>query len=344
MDRQSTIDFRPTIALATLMIIGVVGTVHFLATQAATPTVALEPEKGMLSPGATVVNDSTASGGSAVKFPAPLNPGGDATIMAAGDFNGGTEAGRTFATMKAQNPAAILGLGDFQYNGSNVGDPATGGFNTQIGSLKAITYPTAGPTHDIQGTSPSGPYQNYWGRSPFALYSFNLGNWHIISLPSASFRYGVNVSAIQSQLDADLAADKHPCTLAFWHEPYWTLSTSGHNSRDEPGESAWIQSLYNHNADLILTGHQHDYQRYGPNDPSGKLDPARGIPEFVIGTGGVGFYTFNGVNNADAPNLIFSNASTYGSVKFILHSNGYDFTFLPNGGGAPLDSGSGTCH
>jgi hypothetical protein len=263
--------------------------------------------------------------------------------MAAGDFNGGSEAGRTFATMRAQNPTAILGLGDFQYDGSNVGNPATGGFNTQIGSLKSITYPTAGPTHDVNGTDTTF-YKNYWSRDPYAVYSFNLGNWHIISLPSASFRYNINVSSVQSQLNADLAANTKACTLAFWHEPYWTLPTSGHSGRDESGESAWMSALYNNNADLILTGHQHDYQRFGPNNASGTLDNARGIPEFVVGSGGTGFYKFSSASGSQAPNLLYHNDATFGALKLVLHANSYDFAFLPNGGGTALDQGSGTCH
>lgn len=274
--------------------------------------------------------------------PTPTSSAGDVVVMASGDFNGGTEAGRTFSLMRSQNPAAILGLGDFQYNGSNVGNPATGGFNTQIGNLKSITYPTAGPTHDVNGSNTT-YYESYWGRKAYEMYSFDLGNWHIISLPSAGFRYGINVAATQSKLDADLAANTKPCTLAFWHEPYWTLPTSSHGGRDESGELAWVKSLYNHNADLMLAGHQHDYMRFGPNDPTGKLDTARGIPSFVIGSGGVGFYSITSSTGSVAPNIMYKNDNTYGALKLVLKSNSYTFAFMSNAG-AVLDSGSGNCH
>lgn len=332
-------------AASLIMIVGsilVIGVLLTAINHAASNVISLETESGSLKTNAVSVSKTDASAGRYVKFTNQVQ--NDIVIMASGDFNGGTEAGRTFATMRAQNPAAVLGLGDFQYNGSSVGDPATGGFNTQIGNLKTITYPTAGPTHDTQGTSPDGPYKNYWGRSPYDMYSFDLGNWHIISLPSAIFRYNVNVVGIQTQLDADLAANKKPCTLAFWHEPYWTLPTSGHLTRDAPGELAWMKSLYNNNADLILTGHQHDYQRFGPNDPNGNLDNARGIPQFIVGNGGVGFYTFKATTGDQAPNLLFHNDNTYGALKLVLHSNSYDFALLPNGGGPEIDKGSGTCH
>lgn len=274
--------------------------------------------------------------------PTPTTTASDFTIMAAGDYDGNTQAGITFALMKAQNPVAILMLGDAEYDGANVGNPATGGFNTQIGSLKSITYPTAGPTHDVQGTMTAN-YQNYWGRYPYDMYSFNIGNWHIISMPSAALTWNMNLAALQTKLDADLKANTKPCTLAFWHHPYWTLPTGQHPSRDEPGVLPWLQSLYNNNADLILNGTQHNYQRYGPNDPNGRLDTARGIPEFIVGTGGVGFYSFTSSTGSQAPNLLFKNATTYGALKLTLRSNSYDFAFMSDAG-VVLDKGTGNCH
>ncbi len=275
--------------------------------------------------------------------PTPTAAAGDVTIMAAGDYDGNTQAGKTFALMKAQNPAAVLMVGDAEYDGANIGNPATGGFDTRIGSLKSITFPTSGPTHDVQGTNTS-IYQNYWGRSPYDMYSFDIGNWHIISLPSAALTWKMNVAAIQTKLDADLKANTKPCTLAFWHAPYWTLPTGQHPGREESGELTWMKSLYDNNADLIINGQQHNYQRYGPNNTAGALDTARGIPEIIVGTGGVGFYAFSSTTGSQAPNLRFANANTYGALKLTLHAGSYDFAFLSDSTGAAIDSGTGTCH
>lgn len=272
----------------------------------------------------------------------PAVPGGTATIAAVGDINPpGTVGGNPGATAQlaaSMHPQVILGLGDFQYQYGSL-SALNAGFDKNWGSLKSLIRPTPGPTHDVTGgASDQTDYGAYWGRDPYQPYSFDVGAWHIISLPSAAYRYGKNTAGILAWLRSDLAADRAQCTLAYWHEPYWTRKTAEHD-RDMQVKP-WVDALYAAGADVILSGHQHDYQRFAPQNPSDQRDDARGLREFVVGTGGIGYYPFTGT----AANLDASNASTYGVLQMTLHPTSYSWSFVPTKAGGFTDSGSADCH
>jgi chitodextrinase len=266
----------------------------------------------------------------------------DHVIAAAGDFTSSSSNGNDIAVrnMTASfSPEVILGLGDFQYD--NISSVLSG-FDPIWGPKPNGWYPkfrpTAGPTHDVTSCTDA-LYENYWGRGAMTGYSFDIGNWHIISLPSAAYRFACGTAAVTTWLTNDLNASTAPCTLAFWHEPYWTRPTSEHPTRTS-AVKPWVQLLYDHNAELVLAGHQHNYQRFAPQDPNDNVDTARGLREFIVGTGGIGVYGFTGT----APNVEASDATTYGVLKLTLHENGYDAQFLRAAGGTFTDSVSGTCH
>jgi hypothetical protein len=138
-------------------------------------------------------------------------------------------------------------------------------------------------------------------------------------------------------LKNDLAASSSACTLAFWHHPRWSSDQYLGNNSDT---GAWWTDLYNANADLVLNGHAHEYERFAPQSPSEALDSARGIREFIVGTGGKSFSTFGTIQ----PNSEIRNATTYGVLKLTLHATGYDWEFVPEAGKTFTDSGSGSCH
>jgi hypothetical protein len=271
---------------------------------------------------------------------------GDPVIMAAGDFTNcqgpascaSSRSAKVKAVMAAEAPDAILGVGDFQYqNISTIGAGFDLIFGPKPGGLFAKIHPTAGPTHDVTScTDPA--YERYWGRDPMKGYSFDLGEWHIVSLPSAAYRYGCDTAGVLSWLDADLGANRRPCTLAFWQDPYWTRPTATHGRELEL--KPWVQTLYDHDADVIVQASNHDYQRFAPQDLGDRPDPARGIRAFVVGTGGIGVYPFTGT----AANVEASDAGTFGALRLALHPSGYDWQFKPAAGGAFTDAGSGSCH
>ena len=275
--------------------------------------------------------------------PPPAPSGTDPIVMAVGDFTSRASNDNDIAVrdvVKSQEPTVILGLGDYQYKYGSRAELLDGFdkiWGPKPGGLFPLIKPTAGPTHDITSCSES-DYRDYWGVGGMQPYSFDLGGWHVISLPSAAYRYGCDTAGTLAWLEQDLAMHANTCTLAFWHEPYWTRPTAEH-TRDT-AVKPWVQALYDAGADVVLNGHQHDYQRFAPQNPSDQLDPARGLREFVVGTGGIGVYGFTGA----AANVEASDATTYGALKLTLRSTGYDWSFLPAAGGSFADAGSGTCH
>jgi endoglycosylceramidase len=270
----------------------------------------------------------------------------DPVVMAAGDFTSchgaaacaSSSAAKVHALMAAAGPDAILGIGDFQYE--TIGAIEQGFdlvFGPKPGGLWPKIRPTAGPTHDVSGCSDPA-YARYWGRDPMKGYSFDLGAWHIISLPSAAYRYGCDTPGVLAWLKADLEADRKLCTLAFWQDPYWTRPTATHDR--ELQLEPWLQTLYDYDADVILQASNHDYQRFAPQNVRSEHDPVRGLRAFVVGTGGIGHYDFIG----GAPNVQASDATTYGALRLTLHRDGYDWRFEPAAGGSFIDAGAGRCH
>jgi len=198
--------------------------------------------------------------------------------------------------------------------------------------------------HDYHTVGASG-YYTYFGAAASPLdtnctsdckgyYSYNLGAWHIIALNS---EIDHAAGSVQEQwLRADLAGNQNMCTLAYWHKPRFSSGTShGNNSSFQP----FWQALYDYGADVVLNGHDHEYERFAPQSPTGQADPTRGIREFIVGTGGAGLYSFSTIQ----PNSEVRNNTTYGVLKLTLHATSYDWQFVPIAGQTFTDVGSGNC-
>jgi 3',5'-cyclic AMP phosphodiesterase CpdA len=139
-------------------------------------------------------------------------------------------------------------------------------------------------------------------------------------------------------LKADLAANEDKtCTLAYMHHPRFS---SGEVHGSTPEVRPLWEALYEAGADVVLSGHEHNYERFAPQDPGGRADPERGIREFVVGTGGKSHYE---IENSIANSELY-NDDTYGVLKFTLHPEGYAWRFVPVEGEAFTDSGHGRCH
>jgi hypothetical protein len=235
----------------------------------------------------------------------PVAPGAasataaDPVIVAAGDIVCGTgtsasapcKHAATAALVTSIAPAAVLLLGDIQYENATLAD-----FNTYYqptwGVHKAITWPSAG-NHEYQTPGASG-YFDYFngvgvqsgraGDRSKGYFSFNIGAWHLIALNSNCASIGgCDIGSPQEQwLRADLAANPNTCTLAYWHHPRFSSGSHGNNSSMQ---AIW-QALYDHRADLVLAGHDHDYERFGPQTATGALDNAAGVRSLVVGIGG----------------------------------------------------------
>jgi hypothetical protein len=133
----------------------------------------------------------------------------------------------------------------------------------------------------------------------------------------------------------DLAVHQTDCVLAYWHVARFS---SGAHGSDPVMADVW-KLLYEAGADVVLSSHDHDYERFAPMDDKGKADSVRGIREFVVGTGGGGVYEFKHA----AENSEVRSNKTYGVLKLTLKPGKYDWEFIPMAGQTFRDSGSGIC-
>jgi hypothetical protein len=176
------------------------------------------------------------------------------------------------------------------------------------------------------------------GEATKGYYSYNLGNWHLIALNSNStdVRGCGNTSPQHQWLVADLTANTKPCTLAHWHHPRFSSgSVHGSSTATQP----FWQALHDANAELVLVGHEHNYERFAPQTATGSADADRGLRQFVVGTGGKTHYTFG----APIANSQARDSTSYGILELVLKAGGYDWRFVP-AVGSFTEAGSGTCH
>jgi fibronectin type 3 domain-containing protein len=290
---------------------------------------------------ATAVDSSgneSAKSASASATPQASNTG-DLVVTAAGDICGSTTNCHPTAVLSQSiNPTRELTLGDNAYP-----DGTLSQFNTYYdpnwGVFKANTHPATG-NHDYRTSGAQG-YFDYFGAvaAPGPYYSYDVGSWHFIALGSSAGVSNSAGGAEETWLKNDLAAHSNQCTLAYWHEPRWSSGTvHGSNSS---WNAIW-NDLYNANVDVVLNGHEHNYERFAPQNPNGQSDPTRGIVEVVAGTGGEGgSYPFG---TPLANSVARAGPNVFGLVKITLHSSGYDLDFVPVQGQTFTDHYSGTCH
>ena len=208
------------------------------------------------------------------------------------------------------------------------------------GRHKARTKPSVG-NHEYNTAGASG-YFGYFGAAAGdpseGYYSYDLGDWHVVSLNSMCEKVGgcVATSPMVTWLKNDLAANPTTCTLAYWHHPLFSSGIHGNQPKMKP---AW-NALYAANVDVVVNGHDHLYERFAPQKPKGAVDRARGIREFVVGTGGRRLYPFGKIK----PNSRVRNNRTHGVLKLALSPSGYDWEFVPVAGKTFTDSGHARCH
>jgi hypothetical protein len=235
--------------------------------------------------------------------------------------------------------AAVLPLGDNQYNRGTLA-AFKKSYDPTWGRVKAIARPAVG-NHEYYSAGAKGYYQYFGaaaGDPDKGYYSYDLGSWHLIVLNSNCDRVGgCGAGSPQEKwLKADLAAHSQACTLAYWHHPRFS---SGPHGSDSAYEAFW-KDLYASGVEIVLNGHDHNYERFAPQTASGKADPKRGIREFVVGTGGSSHYRFKSIQ----PNSQVRNADTYGVLKLTLHPKSYSWQFMPVAGKTFTDSGTDSCH
>ncbi len=273
--------------------------------------------------------------------PSPRSSGGPTVILTgAGDIaTCGLAGAAQTSDLLVKQAGTIFTAGDNAYENGSASEFANC-YQPTWGRVKDRTMPAAG-NHDWN-TSGAAGYLAYFGSvaAPDGVtwYSTDLGSWHVIVLDADCGKVGgCEASSPQGRwLADDLAAHATKrCTLAIWHQPRFS---SGEHGNDPAVAPFWDQ-LYAAGAELVINGHDHDYERFAPQDPAGVETRPGGIREIVVGTGGATLRSFHTL----AANSEFRLAGTWGVLRLTLHPLNYDWEFLPVSGDI-TDSGSTPCH
>lgn len=281
----------------------------------------------------------TAAGPTATTTTAP--PAADPTVVAAGDIascsSDGDEA--TAMLVAARPEAIVVTLGDNVYDRGRPSEFADC-YDRSWGASRSRTRPAPG-NHDY-ATARAAGYFGYFGEAAGdparGYYSYQVGTWHVVALNSNCTVVSCAAGGDQENwLRADLAGSSSRCVLAYWHHPRFS---SGRTHGPATAVGPLWKALYDAGADLVLSGHEHNYERFGPLDPSGRPDPERGVRSFVVGTGGRSHYPFaEPVAGSEV-----RNDSTYGVLELTLSADHFAWTFVPVAGATFTDSGSSGCH
>jgi hypothetical protein len=258
-------------------------------------------------------------------------------LVGAGDiadcFSDGDEA---TATLLDSIPGIVFAAGDNAYpNGQP--EAFANCYEPTWGRHKSRTRPALG-NHEYD-TGSAQAYFQYFGRSAGdpskGYYSYDYHGWHVVVVNSM---LKVSAGSPQNQwLRADLAAHPSQCTIAYFHYPLFSSGVWA-----APHMRPVWEALHDAGAEIVVSGHDHVYERFAPQTPSGGLDPLRGIRQFTVGTGGG--HGHHGWAPTPAPNSEVRDNTTFGVLKLTLYPGRYDWEFVPVAGGTFRDAGSGSCH
>ena len=261
-------------------------------------------------------------------------PAPDEVLVGAGDIaQCGIGDAEATAKLLDHIPGTVFTLGD-NVQGSGSAAEYANCFEPTWGRHRSRMFPTIG-NHDYEYTG-GGPYFAYFGDSAgppgLGYYSYTRGAWHVVSLNSEIA--AERGSSQYEWLREDLGESTSRCTLAMWHRPLFSSGPSGGSDRMR---DVWrLLELFG--ADLVLSGHDHDYERFAPQDADGR-PTARGIRAFVVGTGG---YTLYGRTAVRANSEVWV-SHTWGVLKLTLKSGSYDWEFVPVAGQSFRDFGTASC-
>ncbi len=265
-----------------------------------------------------------------------------AVLVGAGDIAECTPGGdAATADLVERIEGTVFTLGDNAYDSGTFAE-----FQQCYGptwgrpSILSRTRPTAG-NHEYHTAGAAG-YFRYFGAAAgdpaTGYYAFDAGAWRIYALNSNCEEVGgCGTGSTQERwLRGDLAANPRACVAALWHHPRFS---SGEHGSQAFMADLW-RTLYDAGAELVLAGHDHSYERFGPQTASGQADPARGIVELVVGTGGRDPYAFR----SPLANSLVRESPVFGVLRLELAPASYAFEFIPVDGESFTDSGSGNCH
>jgi hypothetical protein len=261
------------------------------------------------------------------------------TLVGAGDIaDCDTPWDEATAMLLDSIPGVVFTLGDNVYEHGTVEEYANC-YDPSWGRHKDRTYPAIG-NHEYHADG-GAPHFAYFGERAGdpdkGYYAYEAGAWKVFVLNSNAGRVPVEAGSAQEQwLRDELAGSDHRCTVAYWHHPRFSDGAYGDDDRFD----AFWQALYEYGVELVLVGHDHNYQRFAPLNPAGEPDPTSGIRQIVVGTGGRFLYAIE----SPRAELEAYDSDTFGVLRLTLRHDSYDWEFLPVDGQTFTDAGTDVCH
>ena len=258
-------------------------------------------------------------------------------LLAAGDIAGcGHDEDEETARILDEQEGVVAVLGDTVYN-EGTAEQFAECYDPTWGRHKDRTMPAVG-NHEYLTPDARGYYEYFGpvaGDPQRGYYSYDLGTWHIVVLNT-----NIDITPESPQLQwlrQDLEANPVACTLAYWHHPRFS---SGADHGNNEGIGPLFEVMYEYGVEVVLNGHDHDYERFAPQTPDAERDDDYGVRQFVVGTGGIHFREFGEIqSNSEA-----RNNTDHGVLRLELNPDSYTWEFLPVEGKDYEDSGEGTCH
>jgi hypothetical protein len=270
--------------------------------------------------------------------PPPPRPDEISILVGASDIGVcGSPASLATGRLLDSQPGTIFAAGDLAYE-EGTAEQFQNCYDPAWGRHKSRTRPVPG-NHDY-GSPDAAPYFAYFGSNagPAGLgyYRYPSGNWQIYALNSNL--EGMRNAAQMQWLRREMGAQPSLCSLAYFHHPRFSSGPHGQTPPVSSVRDMWID-LYSAGTDIVISGHDHLYERFAAQTADGFADSDYGIRQFIVGTGGAPLAAA-ARRVANSETLIAS----FGILKLTLEPQSYRWEFLSADGGRVLDSGSGKCH
>ncbi|WP_308102676.1 discoidin domain-containing protein [Lentzea sp. CC55] len=267
----------------------------------------------------------------------PAGPGDTTTIVAAGDIASLTnsEHYETAKLIDQIKPDHILTVGDNQYDSGTLSE-FKAHYDKSWGRYKSITHPATGNHEWEDGLN---GYKAYFGAQAYPAgkpyYSWEAGEFHFVSFDSQKLYDTGDDSTQLNWLKADLAANTKPCVVGYWHHPRFNSGEYGDKSVMAPLWNAFADAK----ADLVLSGHDHHYERLKPLGKSGAVDTTNGMRAAIVGIGGD--YLYKDVTPRAGVEKWF--ADSHGVMKITLSGRTYSWEVIDTAGTVRDKAGPFTC-